>query len=241
MRVNERATAISRQPAPASQIGARPTKHLKAGQSAGVGRRMSMIVGYTGLAVLLVLGAADDPVAARLEQPDDEAIEVVVEAPRRPEWLFPSLDHPRVRAFFGSSSMVGGSLFDEQAEPELRPLVRAGTIKVRSTTTKTTSAAERRAARRFARELVASVRPALEACYVDTLHRSPSDATRLTFRVELSGSDRGPVRVADGTLGDVYGNACVHGVLEFAAVEAPALAASLEIPVWFWLQTSPPT
>ena len=81
------------------------------------------------------------------------------------------------------------------------------------------------------------VRPALEACYVDSLGRTPTDAARLTFRVELSRDDRGPVLVSDGILGDVYGNACVHGVLEFAEARAPRLDASLEIPVWFWLQT----
>ena len=100
-----------------------------------------------------------------------------------------------------------------------------------------TRRAERREARRFARELVESVRPALEACYVDSLGRTPTDAARLTFRVELSRDDRGPVLVSDGILGDVYGNACVHGVLEFAEARAPRLDASLEIPVWFWLQT----
>lgn len=165
---------------------------------------------------------------------NDDAIEVVVET--KPDWLFPGLDHPRVQAFFRSGSSVGTSLFDAEVEPEPRPLVRAGSIRA----TAFASAAERRAARRFARELVASVRPALEACYVDTLQRAPVDAIKLTFSVELTGGDRGPVRVAAGTLGDVFGNACVHGVLEFAEVEVPALAGSLEIPVWFWLQTNAP-
>lgn len=162
-----------------------------------------------------------------------EAIEVVVETKKRPDWLFPGLDHPRVQAFFNSGSTVGASLFDEDGGPEIRPLVRTGTIKVHDAV----SRAERRAARRFARELVASVRPALEACYVDALDRSPTDAAKLTFRVDLSRSDRGPVLVSDGLLGDVFGNACVHGVLEFAEAKPPQLDASLEIPVWFWLQT----
>jgi hypothetical protein len=29
----------------------------------------------------------------------------------------------------------------------------------------------------------------------------------------------------------------VHGVLEFADVDAPAIGARVDIPVWFWLQT----
>jgi hypothetical protein len=163
---------------------------------------------------------------------DDEPIEIVVETKKRPDWLFPGLDHPRVQAFFNSDSSVGDSLYGG-GEPEIRPLVRTGTIKVHDAM----SRAERREARRFARALVESVRPALEACYTDTLDRTPTDAARLTFRVELSRDDRGPVLIADGMLGDVFGNACVHGVLEFAEATAPRLEASLEIPVWFWLQT----
>ncbi|HLT38932.1 MAG TPA: hypothetical protein VK034_21760 [Enhygromyxa sp.] len=162
-----------------------------------------------------------------------DPIEVVVETKKRPDWLFPGLDHPRVQAFFRSGSTVGGSLFDEPRELEIRPLVRAGTIKIHDALSRT----ERREARRFARALVDSVRPALEACYVDSLGRTPTDAARLTFRVELSRDDRGPVLVSEGVLGDVFGNACVHGVLEFAEAQAPRLQASLEIPVWFWLQT----
>ena len=174
------------------------------------------------------------PFAAAPEQVEGgEVIEVVVETKTRPDWLFPGLDHPRVQAFFHSGSSVGGSLFDDDDTPELRPLVRAQGIRVRDAAT----ASERRAARKFAHELVASVRPALEACYVDALDCSPTEATRLTFRVELSTSDRGPVIVSEGMLGDVFGNACVHGVLEFADAQAPRLLASLEIPVWFWLQT----
>lgn len=164
---------------------------------------------------------------------DREPIEVVVETKKRPDWLFPGLDHPRVQAFFRSGSSVGPSLLDDPGEAEIRPLVRAGSIKIHDAA----SAAERRAARRFARALVDSVRPALEACYVDALDRSPTDATRLVFRVELSQQDRGAVLVSDGMLGDVFGNACVHGVLEFAEASPPRMNASLEIPVWFWLQT----
>lgn len=190
---------------------------------------MSKIAVALGL-VLSLAAPADDPP----EQVDDgETIEVVVETKKRPDWLFPGLDHPRVQAFFRSGSSVGDSLLDEPSEPQIRPLVRAGTIKIHDAI----SRAERREARRFARELVESVRPALEACYVDSLGRTPTDAARLTFRVELSRDDRGPVLVSDGILGDVYGNACVHGVLEFAEARAPRLDASLEIPVWFWLQT----
>lgn len=190
---------------------------------------MSLSAIALGLALLLAAPADSTP-----EQVEGgEVIEVVVETKTRPDWLFPGLDHPRVQAFFHSGSSVGGSLFDPDDTAELRPLVRAQGIKVRDAA----SASERRAARRFARELVESVRPALEACYVDALDRSPTEATRLTFRVDLSTSDRGPVIVSEGMLGDVFGNACVHGVLEFADAEAPKLLASLEIPVWFWLQT----
>lgn len=180
---------------------------------------------------LSLFAPSDEPPPEQVE--GGEAIEVVVETKKRPDWLFPGLDHPRVQAFFRSGSTVGGSLLDEPSEPEIRPLVRTGTIKIHHAP----SRADRRAARRFARELVASVRPALEACYVDALERSPTDAAKLIFRVDLSRSDRGPVLVSDGVLGDVFGNACVHGVLEFAEAKAPQLEASLEIPVWFWLQT----
>lgn len=162
-----------------------------------------------------------------------DTIEIVIETKKKPDWLFPGLDHPRVQAFFRSGSSVGGSLFDEPEQPVRRPLVRAGTVKVHGADTRS----QRKAARRFARELVADVRPALEACYTDALQRSPTDAARLTFSVELSRSDRGPIRVSAGVLGDVYGNACVHGVLEFAEVHAPRIEASVDIPVWFWLQT----
>jgi hypothetical protein len=168
----------------------------------------------------------------RHERDEGETIEIVVETKEKPDWLFPGLDHPRVQAFFRSGSSVGPSLFDEQ-EVRVRPLVRAGIIRVRGAENR----AQRRAARRFARELIAGVRPALEACYVNALERTPTDAERLTFSVELSRGDRGPVRISAGTLGDVYGNACVHGVLEFADLRTPALAAEVEIPVWFWLQT----
>lgn len=166
-------------------------------------------------------------------QGENETIEIVVETDDKPEWLFPGLDHPRVQAFFRSGSSVGTSLLDEAPELEVRPLVRAGLVRVRGAEDR----AQRRAARRFARDLIAEARPALEACYVDALERSPSAAERLTFSVELSREDRGPVSISAGTLGDVYGNACVHGVLEFAELHAPALAARVEIPVWFWLQT----
>lgn len=190
---------------------------------------MSLLVAVLGLTSTLA-----SPAEAPHTVADQDPIEVVVETKKKPDWLFPGLDHPRVQAFFNSGSTVGGSLFGKPSEPEVRPLVRTGTIKIQ----RALSAAERRAARRFARELVASVRPALEACYVDALARSPTDATRLTFRVELSRNDRGPVLVSDGMLGDVFGNACVHGVLEFAEATPPRLDAALEIPVWFWLQTS---
>jgi hypothetical protein len=161
----------------------------------------------------------------------DAPIEIVVDT--KPDWLFPGLDHPRVQAYFHSGSTVGGSLFDEPEQIVRRPLVRAGSIAVHGAGDR----AERTAARRFARELVADVRPALEACYADVLARQPTDATRLVFSVELEPDNRGAVRVSSGTLGDVFGNACVHGVLEFADIDAPAIGARVEIPVWFWLQT----
>ena len=189
-----------------------------------------MSLSAVALSLTSTLAAPDAPP----QTPEDgDPIEVVVETKKRPDWLFPGLDHPRVQAFFRSGSSVGPSLLDDSGEPEIRPLVRTGTIKIHDVA----SAAERRAARRFARELVDSVRPALEACYVDVLDRTPTDATRLTFRVELSHTDRGAVLVSEGMLGDVFGNACVHGVLEFAEAIPPRMDASLEIPVWFWLQT----
>ncbi|WP_106087566.1 hypothetical protein [Enhygromyxa salina] len=171
--------------------------------------------------------------AERCDSEAGEPIEIIVRTQKRPDWLFPGLDHPRVQAYFRSGSSVGGSLFDEPEAEQRRPLVRAGTISVRGAD----SRADRKAARRFARELVADVRPALEACYADVLARSPTDAARLTFHVELSRGERGAVQVSAGTLGDVYGNACVHGVLEFADVDAPKLEAGVDIPVWFWMQT----
>jgi hypothetical protein len=201
---------------------------MKARRRVLVGPPMSLLVVALGLTSTLAA-----PAEAPRTVKDDDPIEVVVETKKKPDWLFPGLDHPRVQAFFNSGSSVGGSLLDESGEPEIRPLVRTGTIKIHDAA----SAAERRAARRFARALVDSVRPALEACYVDALDRSPTEAARLTFRVELSPDDRGPVLVSDGMLGDVFGNACVHGVLEFAEATPPRLQASLEIPVWFWLQT----
>jgi hypothetical protein len=158
-------------------------------------------------------------------------IEIVVDT--KPDWLFPGLDHPRVQAYFRSGSTVGGSLFDAPEQIVQRPLVRAGSIAVHGASDR----AERTAARRFARELVADVRPALEACFADVLQRHPTDAARLVFSVELAPDNRGAVRVSSGVLGDVYGNACVHGVLEFADVDAPAIGARVDIPVWFWLQT----
>jgi hypothetical protein len=173
--------------------------------------------------------AADGPTTVE----DDTTIEIVVETKKRPDWLFPHLDHPRVQAFFRSGSSVGGSLFDARVEPQRRPLVRAGSVRVDGVADRS----ERNAARKFARQLVADVRPALEACYADALARSPTDWARLTFSVELQPGSRSPIRVHTGVLGDVYGNACVHGVLEFADVQAPAIVASIEIPVWFWLQT----
>lgn len=169
----------------------------------------------------------------RSEIGEGDTIEIVVRTKKKPDWLFPGLDHPRVQAYFQADSGVGTSLFDEPRTAVRRPLVRTGTITVHGAD----SRAHRNAARRFARELVADVRPALEACYADALARSPTDAARLTFHVELSGSERGAVQVRAGTLGDVYGNACVHGVLEFADVDAPKLEAGVDIPVWFWMQT----
>ena len=180
--------------------------------------------------------AAPDPGKAGKTAPTEAdagaEIEIVVEK-SRPDWLFPHLDHPRVQAFFRSGSSVGPSLFDPEQGPSHRPLVRAGMVRVRGTEERST----RRAARRFARELVAEVRPALEACYVDVLQRSPTDAVQLTLQVRLDGPERGPVHLAAGTLGDVYGNACVLGVLEFAETGSPNLGdLAVEIPVWFWLQ-----
>jgi hypothetical protein len=183
------------------------------------------------LAVPITTAPSQTP--ERSEAGAGDTIEIVVQTKKKPDWLFPGLDHPRVQAYFRSGSMVGTSLFAPPKSQSRRPLVRAGTITVRGAETR----AHRKAARRFARDLVADVRPALEACYADSLARSPTDAARLTVHVELSHGERGAVQVSAGTLGDVYGNACVHGVLEFADVDAPKFEAGVDIPVWFWLQT----
>jgi hypothetical protein len=184
------------------------------------------------ISIALALLAAPPPDRSpEREGAANEPIEIVVDT--KPDWLFPGLDHPRVQAYFRSGSSVGGSLFDEPEQVVQRPLVRAGTIAVHGADDR----AERTAARRFARELVADVRPALEACFADVLQRHPTDAARLVFSVELAADSRGAVEVSSGVLGDVYGNACVHGVLEFADVDAPAIRARVDIPVWFWLQT----
>lgn len=182
---------------------------------------------------ILVLSLALLTVPIQATESED-TVEIIVQTKKKPDWLFPGLDHPRVQAYFQSDSLVGTSLFEQHKAPMRRPLVRAGTITVRGADRR----ADRKAARRFARELVADVRPALEACYVDVLARSPTDATRLTFHVDLSAGERGAVSVSAGTLGDVFGNACVHGVLEFADVDVPALEAGLDIPVWFWMQSA---
>lgn len=186
--------------------------------------------------LVLSLALLTVPIQATQSPDTEEAdtVEIIVQTKKKPDWLFPGLDHPRVQAYFQSDSLVGTSLFERGKAPMRRPLVRAGTITVRGADRR----ADRKAARRFARELVADVRPALEACYVDVLARSPTDATRLTFHVDLSAGERGAVSVSAGTLGDVFGNACVHGVLEFADVDAPALEVGLDIPVWFWMQSA---
>lgn len=164
---------------------------------------------------------------------DDDVIEIEVRDPRR-EWLFPGLDHPRVQAFFRSSSMVGPSLFTPPT-PIIRPLVRASTIVAQGR-----SAADRRAAKKWARKLIAHNRPALEACYKDALQRTDAAATRVTFAVTLEQRTRGPIAIRTGQLGDDHGNECLQGVLTFATREAPAVESSVEveIPVWFWLQTT---
>jgi hypothetical protein len=193
---------------------------------------MSMPLVLSLAIALLITPAKQRPVQdAGEKNADSDVIEVVVRT--KPDWLFPGLDHPRVKAYFRSDSMVGNSLFHEPEQVVRRPLVRAGSIAVRGADDR----AVRTTARRFARELVDDVRPALEACYADSLARTPTEATKLVLTVELGTNDRGPIRVRSGMLGDVFGNACVHGVLEFADVEAPGVAASVEIPVWFWLQT----
>ncbi|NVB40472.1 hypothetical protein G6O69_21710 [Pseudenhygromyxa sp. WMMC2535] len=175
---------------------------------------------------------SDPEEAPEAEDARDGTVTEIVVKDERPSWLFPGLDHPRVQAYFRSASMLGPSLFDAAPLPP-RPLVRAGSVRVHGAADRQT----KRLARRFARSLVADVRPALEACYVDVLARSPTDAARLTLALQL-GAERGPVHLAAGQLGDVYGNACVLGVLEFAEREGPALeGVALEIPVWFWLQS----
>ncbi|WP_045115421.1 hypothetical protein [Plesiocystis pacifica] len=174
--------------------------------------------------------------------PDEGAtIDIVVEKPR-PDWLFPKLDHPRVQAFFRNDAMTGSSLFDPEPPPPPVPLVRAGRLEVQGAA----SPAQRRAARRFARRLVADRRDALEACYVDALQRSAGDAVKLTFSIEVQNGSRSAFHLDRGQLGDTFGNACVMGVLEFAPAQiegrdrAEALRAhtvKIDIPVWFWLQS----
>jgi len=187
------------------------------------------------LILALALGLAGEPVVVD----GGEVIEVVVEKKQRRKLAFATLDDPRVQAFFRSGSSTGASLISGERSVERRPLVRAGSVRVLAGVSRVaTSRAERREVRRFARALVNEARPELEACYVETLGRAEADTVRLTVRVELSRSDRGPVRLSEGMLGDVLGNACVHGVLEFADAEAPLLDASVEIPVWFWVQTN---
>jgi hypothetical protein len=171
--------------------------------------------------------------------PDDgEVIELEVDAKKkRPDWLFPGLDHPRVQAYFRSDSMVGSSLFDPEPQPPSQyPLVRAGmAIAVHGTI----SSAERREARRWARRMVADRLPSFEACYADARQRNDIDSRKIALRVTIAERERGTIAIAAGELGDAAGNDCLAGVLAFAERDAPSFSTpvELEVPVWFWLQT----
>lgn len=169
--------------------------------------------------------------------PDEgKVIEVEVDAKKRSDSWFPDLDHPRVQAYFRSSSMVGDSLFDPATQPRYQPLVRAGiAIEVRGAS----SATERREARQWARRMVAERLTSLEACYADARQRNPIDASKISLRVTLVDHQRGPIAIATGELGDSAGNDCLTGVLAFAKRGAPTFSSKVEVevPVWFWLQT----
>ncbi|GEM_PF-2135711 len=197
------------------------------------------------------LASAAGPEPA-VERGDPAVVEIVV-PDFRDDWLFPHLDNPRVQAFFRGRG-AAHSLFDQPRRSERRPLVRAGLIRVRGVEDRS----QRRAARRLARALVADVRPALEACYRDVIDRQVSaggldpgtETTQLELELELRADESGSVGLSAGVLGDMFGNACVVGVLEFAEQFADpgnlawtqGLAGldgvELEIPLWFWLQTS---
>lgn len=171
--------------------------------------------------------------------PDDgEVIELEVDAKKkRPDWLFPGLDHPRVQAYFRSGSMVGDSLFDPQPQPPSEyPLVRAG---MSITVHGGSSSAERREARRWARHMIEERMTSFQACYADARQRNAIDASKIALRVTLADRQRGPIAIAAGELGDPAGNDCLTGVLAFAKRSAPSFSAPIEIevPVWFWLQT----
>lgn len=169
--------------------------------------------------------------------PDDEVIEIEVERPDS-GW-FPSLDHPRVQAYFRSDSMVGDSLLSPRYVPTLTPFVRVGTV---IGVSGAASAAERREARRWARRMVSERLSSLESCYADARGRVAIEASKINLRVTLSERSRGSIEVHAGELGDGDGNACLRGVLAFAKRSAPTFAGpvELDIPVWFWLQTQRP-
>lgn len=190
------------------------------------------------IACVLGLVAALSPLAVEAGPPEEasppEVIEIEVEAPDS-GW-FPGLDDPRVQAYFRTGSMVGDSLFDLPSELAPQPLVRVGArIGVEGAAT----AAERREARRWARRMVAERLRSLESCYADARQREPIEASKVSLRVSLAASRRGPIEIVAGELGDADGNACLQGVLAFATRSAPSFAGpvELEVPLWFWLQT----
>lgn len=200
---------------------------MKAGPARPVGPAM-----LPRLVCLVVLLA---PLLAHAGPPaDDEVMEIEVERPES-GW-FPSLDHPRVQAYFRSDSMVGDSLLSPRYVPSVTPLVRVGTsIGVRGAA----SGAERREARRWARRMVSERLSSLESCYADARGRVLIEASKISLRVTLSERARGRIEIHAGVLGDDDGNACLHGVLAFAERGAPTFAGpvELDIPLWFWLQT----
>lgn len=195
-------------------------------------------IGLVALSLVLLLPALVSAGPPSGDPDDGEVIEVEVDVKRKkPDWLFPGLDHPRVQAYFRSDSMVGSSLFEPEPQaPSQYPLVRAGmTIAVRGAS----SSAERRQARTWARRMVTERMTSFQACYADARQRNEITSQKIALRVTLADRQRGPIAIAAGELGDAAGNDCLAGVLAFAKRGAPSFATPIEIevPVWFWLQT----
>lgn len=173
------------------------------------------------------------------EQVDEEGLrrEVLVKKTSR----LATMDDPRVRSYLRSGSPLGNSLLAGGDSPynPTRPLVRAGTSRVRSYA----AARDQRLARRQIRELVRQVRPRLEQCYAEALTRAPVLVSKIDLAVTFD--EAGNVAdssVADGRVVDAAGNACVvWAVMEARPAlpeEALASAVTVELPVTFFLQFS---